>query len=253
MATDKNYIYGIHTCLSQIEDNPKDIKKIYIKKSQLNKNLEKISTLAVKNKINISQINKVSMDTLILSNKHQGVIMEISKISKGRKFSLDYYIQTQSSPLILIIDSIQDPRNLGSCIRTANAAGVSLIIKRKSNSCPITPLVAKASSGGMQNLEIFETNEIIKVIKKLKLHNISIIGTDDSSKMNIFSVSPSNSGVAIIVGSEGEGMRKSLKNVCDLVCKIPLYGSVDCLNVAVAAGIALFHLRGKLEKECIVK
>ncbi len=253
MTSDTNFIYGIHTCLSQIRANPRDIKKIYIKKPPLNKNLQNISKLALKNNLQILQHNNTSLDSLILSNKHQGIIMEITKLSKGRRFSLDYYIQTKSTPLILIIDSIQDPRNLGSCIRTANAAGVSLIIKRKSNSCSITPLVAKASSGGMQNLDIYETNEIVQIIKKLKANNISIIGTDDSSKKDIFSVSPSNSGVAIIVGSEGEGIRKSLRNECDLICKIPLYGSVDCLNVAVATGIALFHLRGKLEKDRIVK
>ena len=107
----------------------------------LNKNLQNILDIAKQRDIIVSQCEKTSMDALILSNKHQGVVMEISKRSKGHKFSLDYYIQTQSSPLILIIDSIQDPRNLGSCIRTANAAGVTLIIKRKSNSCSITPLV----------------------------------------------------------------------------------------------------------------
>ena len=112
-----------------------------------------------------------------------------------------------------------------------------------------------------------ELNELVTSIRNIELaigdgvkipsiseaNNISIIGTDDSSKKDIFSVSPSNSGVAIIVGSEGEGIRKSLRNECDLICKIPLYGSVDCLNVAVATGIALFHLRGKLEKDRIVK
>ena len=145
MSNEKIYIYGIHTCLSQIKNNPENIIKIFLKKSSLNKNLQNIFNIAKEKEIIISQYEKTSMDALILSNKHQGVVMEISQKSKGHKFSLDYYIQTQSSPLILIIDSIQDPRNLGSCIRTANAAGVTLIIKRKSNSCPITPLVSKTS------------------------------------------------------------------------------------------------------------
>ena len=143
MVNEKIYIYGIHTCLSQIKNNPENINQIYIKKSSLNKNLQNILDIAKQRDIIVSQCEKTSMDALILSNKHQGVVMEISKRSKGHKFSLDYYIQTQPSPLILIIDSIQDPRNLGSCIRTANAAGVTLIIKRKSNSCSITPLVSK--------------------------------------------------------------------------------------------------------------
>ena len=253
MVNEKIYIYGIHTCLSQIENNPENINKIYIKNSSLNKNLRNILDIAKQRDIIVSQCEKTSMDALILSNKHQGVVMEISKRSKGHKFSLDYYIQTQSSPLILIIDSIQDPRNLGSCIRTANAAGVTLIIKRKSNSCSITPLVSKTSSGGMQNLDIYETNEITKIVQKLRANNILVIGTDDSSDKDIFSVTPSHNGAAIVVGSEGEGIRKSLQNECDLVCKIPLYGTVDCLNVSVAAGIALYHLRGKLEKSRIVK
>ena len=178
MVNEKIYIYGIHTCLSQIKNNPENINKIYIKNSSLNKNLQNILDIAKQRDIIVSQCEKTSMDALILSNKHQGVVMEISKRSKGHKFSLDYYIQTQSSPLILIIDSIQDPRNLGSCIRTANAAGVTLIIKRKSNSCSITPLVSKTSSGGMQNLDIYETNEITKIVQKLRANNILVIGTE---------------------------------------------------------------------------
>ena len=253
MGNDYLYIYGIRTCLSQIQNNHSDIIKIFTKRNSSNKNLKLICDLAIKYKIMLEYEDNETMSSLSLSNKHQGIVMKINQTSFNNDFTLDYYLQSKKTPLILILDSIQDPRNLGSCIRTANAAGVSLIVKRKANSSSITSLVAKTSSGGLNGLHVLETNEIVKIIRKLRENNILVIGTDDSSKSNIFDISAVNQGVAIIVGSEGEGIRISLLGACDLVCQIPIYGTVECLNVSVATGIALFHLRRKLEKGSIVK
>jgi len=193
------------------------------------------------------ELERDRLTSLCLSSKHQGIVIELSsKLSSG--FDLDLYLQTEKNPFIVIFDSLQDPRNLGSCIRTSNAAGASLIIKKKSNSCEISPLVHKTASGGLQGLSLLETNNVLSVIKKLKNNNIRIIGTSDSGSSSIYNLQQITSGVAVIIGAEGEGVSRSLLESCDDVCSIPIYGSVECLNVAVATGITLYQIKKLIKK-----
>ena len=242
-----NLIYGIHTCNAQLKLSPENIKKIYLKKPPANKQILKIAREAQKFNISLKEVEKDFLTTLCFSSKHQGVVCELhDKLLSS--FDIDLYLQTESKPFIVIFDSIQDPRNLGACIRTSNAAGVSLIIKRKSNSCEISPLVHKAASGGLQGLSLLETNNLATIIKKLKTNNIKVIGTADSSDTTIYDIEPCDSGVAVILGSEGEGVSLSLLELCDEICKIPIYGSVECLNVAVATGISLYQVKKMIKK-----
>ena len=242
-----NLIYGVHTCNAQLKLSPQNIKQIYLKKPPINNQILKISEGAKNLNIKIKVVEKDFLTTLCFSSKHQGVVFELhDKLLSN--FDIDLYLQTEKNPFIVIFDSIQDPRNLGSCIRTSNAAGVSLIIKRKSNSCEISPLVHKTASGGLQGLSLLETNNLPTVIKKLKSNNVRVIGTADSSDMTIYDVKESDTGIAIVLGSEGEGISRSLLDLCDDICKIPIYGSVECLNVAVATGIALYQIKKIIKK-----
>ncbi|OUX17733.1 MAG: 23S rRNA (guanosine(2251)-2'-O)-methyltransferase RlmB [Gammaproteobacteria bacterium TMED257] len=249
MTPKKNpiYIYGLHTCNAQLKLNPTNIKNIYIKKPPFNNQIKSIINEIKKNKLQISEVDKDFLTTLCLSAKHQGIIFELyENIISG--FDIDLFLQTEPNPFIVILDSIQDPRNLGSCIRSANAAGVSLIVKKKSNSCEISPLVHKAASGGLQGLSLLEVNNLPNVIKKFKKNNITILGTSDNAPMSIYDLKPIDSGVAVIVGSEGEGVSHSLLQLCDDTCRIPIYGSVECLNVAVATGIILYQIQKNIKK-----
>jgi len=242
-----NYIYGIHSVKSFLNSSPKTIKKIYIKKTD-NKNLRNIIKIALDNKLRVIESTNTYLSTISMTNKHQGIVCEIMT-SDHTNFKIDSYIQYMENPFIVILDNIQDPRNLGSCIRTANAAGVSLIIKKKSNSSGLSPVVHKSASGGLQGIHFLETNNIATIIKKLKNNNIRIIGTDHKSKKNIYKLKKTNNnGVAVILGSEGDGISKSLLDMCDEILSIPIYGSVECLNVSVAAGIILFEVASKLKK-----
>ncbi len=249
MTSKKNpiYIYGLHTCNAQLKLNPVSIKNIYVKKSPFNNQIKNILAKSKKNKLKILEVEKDFLTTLCLSAKHQGIVFELHENFLSG-FDIDLFLQTERTPFIVILDSIQDPRNLGSCIRSANAAGASLIVKRKSNSCEISPLVHKTASGGLQGLALLEVNNLVSLIKKLKNNNIRILGTADNGSKTIYDLSSLNSGVAVILGSEGEGVSHSLLELCDDICRIPIYGSVECLNVAVATGIILYQVQANIKK-----
>jgi 23S rRNA (guanosine2251-2'-O)-methyltransferase len=241
------YIYGIHTCNAQLKLDPNSINKVFFKKPPHNNHLKTIFDKCESMGLDMMELERDRLTSLCLSSKHQGIVIELSsKLSSG--FNLDLYLQTEKNPFIVIFDSLQDPRNLGSCIRTSNAAGASLIIKKKSNSCEISPLVHKTASGGLQGLSLLETNNVLSVIKKLKNNNIRIIGTSDAGSKSIYDLQQIMSGVAVIIGAEGEGVSRSLLESCDDICSIPIYGSVECLNVAVATGITLYQIKKLIKK-----
>jgi 23S rRNA (guanosine2251-2'-O)-methyltransferase len=146
----------------------------------------------------------------------------------------------EKTALILILDSIQDPRNLGACLRSANAAGVDCVVINKDGSAPINALVHKTSAGALNQLKIFSVTNLARTIKALKEENIWVIGLDSSTETSLYQIDLSTPS-AIIMGSESSGLRSLTKKSCDQLAMIPMQGNVESLNVSVATGIALFE------------
>ena len=236
------YIYGIHAVFNIINSDHNKIKKIYLKKNYTSKNLANLFAEALDAGLYIEEVNTDKLSILCESNKHQGVVCEMDDVDLSF-FDLDNYLSLTKKPFILILDQIKDPNNLGACIRTANAVGCSLIVKRKSNSSPISSSVHKASCGGTSGINIYESNDLNGILKKLKKHNITIIGTDHRAKCNYQEISQLEyNGVCVVMGSEDVGMSRGLKNSCDIMYSIPIQGSVACLNISVACGVILYEV-----------
>ncbi len=243
-----NIIYGIHTCMAELKSPATTTLKLYISSKSSSKNITQIRELATQNNVLIEEVKKDELSLLCQSSKHQGVAIEINRALKQSQFTIDKFLQTTDHPMILIIDDVQDPHNLGACIRSANASGVSLIIKRKTGSVGLTSAVHKVASGGIKNMNIIETNSISDIIKKLKMYNIDIFGSSDSADDSIFKKREIHRGFALVVGAESAGVRPSILKKCDYRVNIPIHGNVECLNLSVATGICLYQLRENLKK-----
>ena len=236
------FIFGIHATSKIISSDQEKIKKIYFKKNITSKNLTILYQKALESQLLTEETGTDKLTLLCNSSKHQGVVCEIMDTDLSN-FDLDNFLILNKTPFILILDQIQDPGNLGACIRTANAVGCDLIIKRKSNSSPVSPAVHKASCGGTSGLYIYESNDLNGIVKKLKKNNIHIFGTDhkaitDYSKLNNYECT----SVCVIMGSEDTGISRSLRNSCDHLFSIPINGTVECLNISVACGIILYEI-----------
>ena len=236
------YIYGIHAISNLINSDEKRIKKIYFKKEATSKNLLLLYQKAIDSSLYTEEATVDKLTLLSETSKHQGVVCELEDANLS-VFNLDNFLYLNKEPFILILDQIKDPGNLGACIRTANAVGCDLIIKRKSNSAPISPAVHKASCGGTSGLYIYESNDLNGIVKKLKQNNIKILGTDHKAHTDYREIQLlEDEGVCVIMGSEDVGISRSLKAACSDLFSIPIAGSVDCLNISVACGIVLYEV-----------
>ncbi len=170
-------------------------------------------------------------------NRHSDLSKRIFVKNEAHLFES---LKDKKEPLLLILDEIQDPHNLGACLRTADAAGVDAVIVPKDRAVSLTETVRKIACGGAENIMFIQATNIASVIRKLKESGVWIVGTSDRADRSIYQVDLKG-GIAIIIGSEAKGMRKLTTDLCDFLVSIPMRGKVECLNASVATGVCLFE------------
>ncbi|SMN12853.1 23S rRNA (guanosine-2'-O-)-methyltransferase rlmB [Bathymodiolus heckerae thiotrophic gill symbiont] len=234
-------IFGFHAIQAQLDTNPECLVKTFTLDNRHDKRLNTLITQLDKLGINTQRSTKQQLDKLTKNQTHQGIAAEILLPALPNQDGLMQHIaKLEKTALILILDSIQDPRNLGACLRSANAAGADCVVINKDGSAPVNALVHKTSAGALNQLKIFSVTNLSRTIKALKEQNIWVVGLDSSTDKSLYQIdltSPS----AIIMGSEGSGLRSLTKKSCDELVIIPMQGNVESLNVSVATGIALFE------------
>ena len=237
------YIYGFHSIEAQLNSNPECILNVFFQSGRSDIRISKITSILSNQKISFSKISKNRLDQLTKCELHQGVVAEIILPQlQGHDALIEFVTKLSSNPLILMLDSIQDPRNLGACLRCANAAGVDCVVVNKDGSAPINAVVHKTSSGAINQLKIFQVTNLVRTIKALKDKKLWVLGLDGRASTSIYDVNLIDSTV-IIMGAEGKGLRQLIKKTCDQLVTIPMIGNVESLNVSVATGIALFEGR----------
>lgn len=232
-------IYGIRAVIEAINSS-KDIDKIFIQTGLKGKLIGQLESIIRKNKINFSYVPTQKLDRLSKKN-HQGVIARIAPIKFYTIDSFSEVIEKSKNPFILILDQINDVRNFGAIIRTAEISGVDGIIIQNSSSAPVNSDTIKTSAGAIFNIPICKVNHIKDAIYHLQSMNISIISASEKSEKNIYDVDLKGP-LAIIMGSEQKGINKSVINLSNESVKLPMYGKIESLNVSVACGIFLYEV-----------
>ncbi len=237
------YIYGFHSIEAQLNSNPECILNVFFQSGRSDTRISKMTSILRNQRISFSKINKNKLNQLTKGELHQGVVAEvILPPLLGHEALIDFVTKISSIPLILMLDSIQDPRNLGACLRCANAAGVDCVVVNKDGSAPINAVVHKTSAGAINQLKIFQVTNLVRTIKALKDKKLWVLGLDGKASTSIYDVNLMDSTV-IVMGSEGNGLRQLIKKTCDQLVTIPMIGNVESLNVSVATGITLFESR----------
>jgi 23S rRNA (guanosine2251-2'-O)-methyltransferase len=240
-------IFGFHSIESLLKTNPESIIKVFVQINRKDKRANDLINILSNQEINFSLTNRNDLERMAKGEVHQGVISEVILPPLLSEESLLKFISNNSSsPLILVLDSIQDPRNLGACLRSANAAGVNFVVINKDGSAPINALVHKTSAGAINSLKIFHVTNLSRTIKDMQKRGIWVVGLDGNAKSTIYDVNLTDS-TAIVMGAEGKGIRRLIKETCDQIVTIPMSGNIESLNVSVATGIALFESKRQRE------
>ena len=228
--------------VTELLKSGKDINKLYVQKGEKHGSINEIIKLAKQNKVVITELDRAKLDQMSESHNHQGVIAIVPPYEYCDVDDiLEYAKSKNESPFVLILDGIEDPHNLGSIIRTAECSGVHGIIIPKRRSVQVNATVNKTSAGAAQYVKVARVNNLTETIKYLKENDVWIYGTDIEGKC-YYNEQKYNGGVAIVIGSEGFGMSRLIKENCDFLVKIPMVGKINSLNASVSAGILMYEV-----------
>ena len=241
--SEKKIIYGFHSITSRIRLDVNSVKDIYLDEARNDARMADLMKLIKLHDINFHLSSKNRLDGMIPNSKHQGVIASIMEVKQKYITVEDILEEGADEPLLfLILDGIEDPHNLGACFRVADAMGVHAIICPKDNAVGVNATVRKVACGGAESVPFIAVTNIGRTIRYLKEKGLFVIGTDGDSDKDIYQENLSGP-IAIVLGSEGKGMRRLTRELCDTLISIPMHGQVESLNVSVASGICLSEIR----------
>ena len=237
-------IFGIHVVQSVLNNNPAEISGICLQDNYAkNRKLSAIAKQAQKSGINVSILKRKQLDEYVPNANHQGIIafVDESRAALAESDLEEILENVSGTPLVLILDQIQDPHNLGACLRTAKAAGAHLVIAPKDSSVSITPTVSKVACGAAETLPYIQVTNLSRTMKKLQDLGVWITGTSLDTEKTLYDVDYKGA-TAFVIGSEGKGMRRLVREHCDYLVKIPMPGDMESLNASVATGVCLFEV-----------
>lgn len=226
----------------ELLESERDINKILIANGEKHGSIYKIISIAKERKIPITEVDRSKLNKISQTQNHQGVIAIVPPFNYCEVDEiLELAEQKNEQPFIIILDGIEDPHNLGSIIRTAETSGVHGIIIPKRRSATVNSTVSKVSAGAVEYMKIARVNNINETIRQLKKQGIWICGTDMETE-TIYTKQDYRLPIAIVIGSEGFGMSRLVKENCDFLVKIPMKGKINSLNASVSAGIIMYEV-----------
>lgn len=242
MSNQLSRIFGIHAVQATLDYSADKINKVWVDAQRKDNRhpslLEQCQALG----ITIEKISKKQLDKMTDGKNHQGFVIELEIPSVQSENELKHRLQSLSEiPFFLVLDHVQDPHNLGACLRTADAAGVHGIIVTKDNSSSITPTVCKVACGAAETVPVYQVTNLARTLRWLKGQNIWIMGTTGETEKSIFTADLTLP-LALVMGAEATGMRRLTQRQCDFLFKIPMTGQVESLNVSVAAGVIIYEV-----------
>jgi 23S rRNA (guanosine2251-2'-O)-methyltransferase len=244
-------LYGIHSVDSALSHDPGNIVELYIEADSQNARLKELSERARELGIKPHSRPREALDRMTGGARHQGAVARYKTPPPRGENELPALIEKAGKDaLFLVLDGVTDPHNLGACLRCAEAAGVTAVVAPKDKAVGITPTVRTASAGAADRIAFVAVTNLARTLKALKEQGVWLVGLADDAEQDFYAVDLKGP-IAIVMGSEGEGMRRLTREACDFLAHIPMRGAVESLNVSVATGVALFEVlrqRGVLAK-----
>ncbi|EKY4215383.1 23S rRNA (guanosine(2251)-2'-O)-methyltransferase RlmB [Vibrio alginolyticus] len=234
------FIYGIHAVKAVLEREPERFIEAYVLKGRQDDRLMPILNDLQVCGVSIQQMTRKTLDDKARGANHQGIIARVKPAKQLNENDIDDILAQHESPLLLVLDGVTDPHNLGACLRNADAAGAAAIIVPKDRSAPMNATVSKVACGAAEVVPLIRVTNLARTMRTLQEKGIWFVGTAGEATHDIYQAKLTGP-LAIVMGAEGDGMRRLTRESCDDLIKIPMAGSVSSLNVSVASGICLFE------------
>ncbi len=234
-----NIICGIHAVWGRLKKNPASVTEVYFVNSRRDKRILELQAFASQQKTRVIFQDAAALDRLCGEVGHQGVAAKVQALALPQH--IDDVLDELSEPaLLLVLDGVQDPHNLGACLRTAEACGAHAVLAPKDRAVGLTAAVRKVACGAAEAIPFIAVTNLARTLRELKDRGIWILGTSDDAPANLYATKLDRP-IAWVMGAEGEGMRRLTRETCDELVAIPTLGTVTSLNVSVASGICLFE------------
>jgi 23S rRNA (guanosine2251-2'-O)-methyltransferase len=232
-------VFGFHAVLARLRADPTSVLELFVDETRHDARIKDVATVAERAGVKVMKVPTKRLDGFYGGGRHQGVVARVEM--RTPIHSLDEILeQVQGPPLLLLLDGVTDPHNLGACLRVANAAGVHAVVAPKDRAAGISAAVSKVACGAAESTPYIMVTNLARTIDELKEREIWIVGTDERAEQSLYQANLPES-IAWVLGAEGEGMRRLTREKCDLLVRIPMGGEVGSLNVSVAAGVCLFE------------
>jgi len=239
----RNFVYGLHAIGAVIERSPERLLELWMAQPRDDARARALKERALAVGIRVQPASSESLTKLVGDVAHQGAVAAIRPLKAWDEHELVANLsQISGYPLLLVLDGVTDPHNLGACLRTADAAGVHAVVIPKDRSAAVDGVARKVAAGAAEFIPVATVTNLARVLDLLKERGIWVVGTDGEAAQTLYQADLKRP-LALILGAEGSGMRRLTRERCDFVVRIPMAGQVESLNVSVAAGVALFEAR----------
>lgn len=238
-----NVAYGIHTVRVLLQRAPHRVRCVWLSSSRdAVSRLQELRALAARAAIATEEADDAQLDQLADGERHQGIVVELAPRAGDPETQLEEALEALDGapPLLLVLDGVTDPHNLGACLRSADAAGVAAVIVPRDRAAGMTPVVRKVAAGAAETVPLVQVVNLARTLRELKERGVWLVGTSDDATRALYDLDLTGP-TALVLGSEGEGLRRLTREACDELVAIPMAGAVESLNVSVAAGVALFE------------
>ncbi|MGH8528393.1 MAG: 23S rRNA (guanosine(2251)-2'-O)-methyltransferase RlmB [Nevskiales bacterium] len=239
----QDLIVGWHAVTAALNNPQSAVTEVWLKAGLDNPKSQRVEDLAQRRDLLIRRVNAEEIEQHAEGLAHQGVLVLLATRSSGplaENDLADLLDGLQEPPFLLVLDGVQDPHNLGACLRTADAAGVHAVIVPRDRAAGLTPVVRKAAAGAAESVALIQVTNLARCLRELKARGIWLVGLAGEAKQTLYQLDLKGP-LALILGAEGEGLRRLTAEECDHLACLPMQGTVGSLNVSVASGVALYE------------
>jgi len=236
----ETWVYGCHAVEALLSRAPQRILSVHFQRPGGSRRLAALRGRVLEHGLAVEDCRPGTLERLVGAVVHQGVAARVRPARPLDEKAMYQWLEDASSPLVLVLDGIQDPRNLGACLRSADAAGAGMVVITRSESADLTPAARKSASGAVEWLPVARVGNVARAMAGMKERGLWLLGADDSAGQ-LYRHADLRQAVGLVLGAEGSGLRRLTRESCDALMRIPMLGGVDSLNVSVACGVLLYE------------